>query len=198
MLIGQKYIIMTTDIVTHGRKCAKTQSELQIQNLVRVVVSSEPSNIENSNQSTQVPRKLVAVKLPITMYFYGVLMLNNDFDIYISRKRLLLEKPDIPTRSRTPQLVDSEHDQYLEFTHSDFDADAAQSTVPFIDIQAVLPNGGNVIISIFFLKLVYFLQGLRFPTIFLGPNPTTPKYSLLCKRGSFGAVLFSRLRGQTY
>lgn len=34
-------------------------------------------------------------------------------------------------------IPDSKTDQYLEFTHTDFDRDAAQTTVPFIDAQPV-------------------------------------------------------------
>ncbi|XP_022837838.1 uncharacterized protein LOC111364988 isoform X3 [Spodoptera litura] len=56
------------------------------------------------------------------------------------RTRLELYKPDLPTRSHTALRIDSQHDQYIEFTHSDFDADAAQSTVPFIDVQPVVPS----------------------------------------------------------
>ncbi|XP_045498675.1 uncharacterized protein LOC123696512 isoform X3 [Colias croceus] len=63
------------------------------------------------------------------------------------RSRLSLYKPDIPTRSHTQLTVDSKHDQYVEFTHSDFDADAAQSTVPFVDIQPVEPTKGSALIS---------------------------------------------------
>ncbi|XP_026327754.1 uncharacterized protein LOC113236030 isoform X3 [Hyposmocoma kahamanoa] len=64
------------------------------------------------------------------------------------RKKLELYKPDIPTRYRSVSLpVDSNHDQYLEFTHSDFEADAAQSTVPFIDIQPVQPMKGASLLS---------------------------------------------------
>ncbi|KAG6449172.1 hypothetical protein O3G_MSEX005930 [Manduca sexta] len=58
------------------------------------------------------------------------------------RSKLELKTPDLPTRSHTRMEVDSNHDQYVEFTHSDFDADAAQSTVPFIDVQPVLPSKG--------------------------------------------------------
>ncbi|KAL0839140.1 hypothetical protein ABMA28_017111 [Loxostege sticticalis] len=60
----------------------------------------------------------------------------------VPRKRLELYAPDIPTRSHTPLPVDSSHDQFVEFTHSDYDADAAQSTVPFVDIQPVMPMKG--------------------------------------------------------
>ncbi|XP_045773211.1 uncharacterized protein LOC123872741 isoform X3 [Maniola jurtina] len=65
----------------------------------------------------------------------------------VPRSRLELFRPDIPTRSATPLPVDSKHDQYLEFTHSDFEADAAQSTVPFVDIQPLEPMKGSALIS---------------------------------------------------
>ncbi|CAH2096558.1 unnamed protein product [Euphydryas editha] len=63
------------------------------------------------------------------------------------RSRLELYKPDIPTRKVSSLPVDSQHDQYIEFVNSDFDADAAQSTVPFIDIQPVEPMKGAALLS---------------------------------------------------
>lgn len=63
-------------------------------------------------------------------------------DVNNFRTRLELHKPDIPTRKVMPLPVDSNHDQFVEFTHSDYDADAAQSTVPFVDIQPVQPMKG--------------------------------------------------------
>ncbi|XP_038209829.1 uncharacterized protein LOC119830767 isoform X1 [Zerene cesonia] len=63
------------------------------------------------------------------------------------RRRLALERADVPTRARAPLPQDSRHDQYVEFTHSDFDADAAQSTVPFVDIQPVEPSKGGALVS---------------------------------------------------
>ncbi|XP_045448290.1 uncharacterized protein LOC123656677 [Melitaea cinxia] len=63
------------------------------------------------------------------------------------RTRLDLYKPDIPTRKISPLPVDSQHDQYIEFVNSDFEADAAQSTVPFIDIQTVEPMKGAALLS---------------------------------------------------
>ncbi|XP_073957028.1 chemokine-like protein orion isoform X3 [Choristoneura fumiferana] len=65
----------------------------------------------------------------------------------LPRSRLDLYKPDIPTRSLTPLPVDSKHDQYVEFVNSDFEADAAQSTVPFVDIQPVIPMKGAALAS---------------------------------------------------
>ncbi|CAH0564544.1 unnamed protein product [Brassicogethes aeneus] len=51
--------------------------------------------------------------------------------------RLNLYQPDIPTRTTSPSVPDSSTDQYVEFVNSDFKKDAAQTTVPFIDIQPV-------------------------------------------------------------
>lgn len=45
--------------------------------------------------------------------------------------------PDLPTRSFVPSQPDSASGQFVEFKNSDFDRDAGQTTVPFIDIQNV-------------------------------------------------------------
>ncbi|XP_046965961.1 uncharacterized protein LOC124534258 isoform X1 [Vanessa cardui] len=63
------------------------------------------------------------------------------------RTRLALFRPDIPTRSAAPLPVDSRHDQYVEFVNSDYDADAAQSTVPFVDVQPLEPMRGAALLS---------------------------------------------------
>ncbi|XP_013143942.1 PREDICTED: uncharacterized protein LOC106107598 isoform X3 [Papilio polytes] len=63
------------------------------------------------------------------------------------RSQLTLHRPDIPTRSPMPLSVDSKHDQFIEFTNTDFEADAAQSTVPFIDIQPLQPLKGGGLAS---------------------------------------------------
>ncbi|XP_075978224.1 uncharacterized protein LOC142977959 [Anticarsia gemmatalis] len=52
--------------------------------------------------------------------------------------RLNLYSPDLPTRGNNKYDIDSSHSQYVEFTHSDYGKDAAQTTVPFIDIQNVV------------------------------------------------------------
>lgn len=48
-----------------------------------------------------------------------------------------LKKPDVPTRSTLPSVPDSKTDQYIKFTNTDMDRDAAQTTVPFVDAQPV-------------------------------------------------------------
>ncbi|KAM3962598.1 uncharacterized protein ACR2FA_003224 [Aphomia sociella] len=92
-----------------------------------------------------------------TPFNYATGRLSHDKSVWLSndntdgtntpRSRLDLHQPDIPTRGHSPLSVDSKHDQYMEFTHSDFDADAAQSTVPFIDIQPVEPLKGGALLS---------------------------------------------------
>lgn len=51
----------------------------------------------------------------------------------------MLRNPDVPTRTKTPSFIDSQNDQYIIFSHSDIDTDAAQTTVPFLDAQDVTP-----------------------------------------------------------
>ncbi|KAJ8969231.1 hypothetical protein NQ317_002186 [Molorchus minor] len=61
---------------------------------------------------------------------------NTDSSISNPRTEVKLGHPDIPTRSPSPSIPTSKTDQYIEFTHSDMDRDAAQTTVPFLDAQS--------------------------------------------------------------
>lgn len=56
------------------------------------------------------------------------------------REKLRLANTDLPTRTIATSLVQSRHNQYIDFTNTGLDKDAAQSTVPFIDIQDVVSN----------------------------------------------------------
>ncbi|XP_029173505.1 uncharacterized protein LOC114942330 isoform X2 [Nylanderia fulva] len=56
------------------------------------------------------------------------------------RTELKLIDPDIPIRDPVQNVPDSEVNQYLNFAPSDRRKDAAQSTVPFLDIQPIIPN----------------------------------------------------------
>ncbi|XP_034489780.1 uncharacterized protein LOC117793546 isoform X2 [Drosophila innubila] len=56
------------------------------------------------------------------------------------RQKLSVHNLDVPTRSIASSLPQSKHNQYIEFVNSGLDKDAAQSTVPFIDIQDVVSN----------------------------------------------------------
>lgn len=55
------------------------------------------------------------------------------------RTKVKLTTPDVPTRSPLPSVPDSTNDQYVEFINSDIDRDVAQTTVPFLDAQRVVP-----------------------------------------------------------
>ncbi|KAG7208962.1 hypothetical protein KM043_015131 [Ampulex compressa] len=56
------------------------------------------------------------------------------------RTELDLSRPDVPTRSQAASIPDSKMNQYLNFAPSDRETDAAQSTIPFLDIQPVEPK----------------------------------------------------------
>lgn len=60
--------------------------------------------------------------------------------VYVYRTKINLDNTNVPTRSAAPSEVDSTNDQYIEFTHTGFDTDAAQTTVPYFDAQPVIPE----------------------------------------------------------
>lgn len=53
------------------------------------------------------------------------------------RNELKLNKPDIPTRASASAKPDSKSNQFLNFGPTDLEKDAAQTTIPFLDIQPV-------------------------------------------------------------
>ncbi|KAH8269843.1 hypothetical protein KR026_009197, partial [Drosophila bipectinata] len=65
---------------------------------------------------------------------------NTDVSGGARREKLRLANADLPTRTIATSLVQSRHNQYIDFTNTGLDKDAAQSTVPFIDIQDVVSN----------------------------------------------------------
>ncbi|XP_017050011.2 uncharacterized protein LOC108094100 [Drosophila ficusphila] len=54
------------------------------------------------------------------------------------RNKLTLADAAVPTQSSQQSIPHPSDNQFIEFTNSDFYQDAAQSTVPFIDIQEVI------------------------------------------------------------
>ncbi|KAL6436597.1 hypothetical protein ACFW04_004812 [Cataglyphis niger] len=56
------------------------------------------------------------------------------------RTELKLIEPDIPIRTPMQNVPDSAINQYLNFAPSDRRKDAAQSTIPFLDVQPIIPN----------------------------------------------------------
>lgn len=64
---------------------------------------------------------------------------NTDAALTHPRTQISLSSPDIPTKA-VSNVPDSKSDQFVQFTHSDIDKDVAQTTVPFLDAQPVIPN----------------------------------------------------------
>ncbi|KAL3273065.1 hypothetical protein HHI36_014520 [Cryptolaemus montrouzieri] len=61
---------------------------------------------------------------------------NTDVSQKRPRSKVNIYNPDIPTRTITASIPMSRSDQFIEFTHTDFERDAAQTTVPFLDAQS--------------------------------------------------------------
>uniref|UniRef100_A0A1L8DP86 Putative conserved secreted protein n=2 Tax=Nyssomyia neivai TaxID=330878 RepID=A0A1L8DP86_9DIPT len=69
----------------------------------------------------------------------GVWISNDNTEVGTNqRTRIYLKDPDIPTRSKARSQIDSKTNQFIEFTNTDINADAAQTTVPFLDAQDVV------------------------------------------------------------
>lgn len=62
---------------------------------------------------------------------------NTDSALENPRSELTLSSKNVPQDTNGPCKLDSQHDSFLKFTHSDIVTDAAQTTVPFLDIQPV-------------------------------------------------------------
>ncbi|KAH8249599.1 hypothetical protein KR032_010765, partial [Drosophila birchii] len=56
------------------------------------------------------------------------------------RDKLPLKNSHMSTRTTASSVVFSSSNQYIDFTHTGFEQDVAQTTVPFIDIQEVVSN----------------------------------------------------------
>jgi len=54
------------------------------------------------------------------------------------REKMSLKDAQVPTRSTVPSIPYPSDNQYIEFTSTGLDQDAAQTTVPYIDIQEVV------------------------------------------------------------
>lgn len=75
------------------------------------------------------------------IYTYSFVLINVLSNIiFVYRTELKLENPNIPTRLPLLALPDSKTEQYLNFAPSDRKTDAAQNTIPFLDVQSVESN----------------------------------------------------------
>lgn len=69
-----------------------------------------------------------------------IIVINICLPFSLPRQRVNVYNANVPTRTIVSSLMQSKHNQFVEFTNSGMDADAAQSTVPFIDIQEVVSS----------------------------------------------------------
>ncbi|XP_043516154.1 uncharacterized protein LOC122531915 isoform X1 [Frieseomelitta varia] len=91
------------------------------------------------------PRLNLEVKMTAFNFTTGKLIKPLEKSLWIShdntdRTELKLENPDIPIQTPLLALPDSKPQQYLNFAPSDRKKDAAQNTIPFLDIQSVESN----------------------------------------------------------
>ncbi|XP_037725034.1 uncharacterized protein LOC119556699 isoform X2 [Drosophila subpulchrella] len=87
------------------------------------------------------------------------------------RQKLHLESPNVPTRSNSTVPLSSDN-QYIDFINTGFKDDAAQTTVPFIDIQEVTSDSPVPLSGIG----IYY-KGLHGYGGFLAPKLITYDYS---------------------
>lgn len=92
--------------------------------------------------------------------------------MYVHRVEIDISNSDLPTKSKTPSVPDMSSNKFVLFTHSSIDHDAAQTTLPFIDKQAVTPYPGVPLsgVGIFFKGNEHFAG-------FIGVNVFTYDFS---------------------
>lgn len=92
------------------------------------------------------------------------------------RFEMFLKWPHIPTRSKQPSARVSVPNSFIRFTHSDIGKDAAQTTVPFLDSQDVLPGQESPLQGLgLYYKGLYGFGG------FIAPKIETLDYSSFIK-----------------
>uniref|UniRef100_A0A170XSV5 Uncharacterized protein n=1 Tax=Triatoma infestans TaxID=30076 RepID=A0A170XSV5_TRIIF len=96
---------------------------------------------------------------------------NTEGNLMQPRTEVKLIRPDIPIRSNADSLIDSINDQFIKFQGSDDLFDAAQTAVPFIDVQDVTPNPPVPLVGI-----GLYHKGRKYSGGFIAPKVFTFKY----------------------
>uniref|UniRef100_A0A1B6C7S2 Uncharacterized protein n=1 Tax=Clastoptera arizonana TaxID=38151 RepID=A0A1B6C7S2_9HEMI len=92
---------------------------------------------------------------------------NTDGNLENPRTEIKINSADNPIHSLTSSTMESKHDQYLLFTHSDIDLDVAQTTIPFIDAQTVAPQPPTLLSGIgLYYKRKQWFGGFIGPKVF--------------------------------
>ncbi|KAL1497449.1 hypothetical protein ABEB36_008421 [Hypothenemus hampei] len=110
-----------------------TMDEIEVKTL-HVVTGVQLKIVDNS----------VQLSLHVTPFNWltGTLNLTESFQIFDSpsnkRTKFNIKNADVPILTTDPsKMHESAGEKYVEFTHTDFGKDMAQTTIPFIDIQEV-------------------------------------------------------------
>lgn len=90
----------------------------------------------------------------------------------VNRTEIDIRDSDLPTKSHTASEPDMESNKFLAFTYSSVDHDVAQTTLPFIDMQPVVPYPGVPLTGVG----TYF-KGIKNHGGFVGANVFTYDYS---------------------
>lgn len=74
------------------------------------------------------------------------------------RLEIDISNSNLPTKNTIASEPDMSSNKYIKFTHSSIDLDVAQTTLPFIDIQPVVPYPGVPLsgVGIYFKGTKYF------------------------------------------
>ena len=97
---------------------------------------------------------------------------NTDVSLQNPRTQVYLKDPDIPTRTPAASRPDSKSDQYIDFTHTDINRDAAQTTIPFLDAQPVVPK-----LPVPLAGAGLYHKGARYSGGFIAPKIITYDFS---------------------
>jgi len=87
---------------------------------------------------------------------------------YNYRTEINIDNSDLPTKSGIPSEPDMSSNKFIKFTHSSIEHDVAQTTLPFIDVQPVVPYPGVPLSGVG----VYF-KGMKNHAGFIGAKVLT-------------------------
>lgn len=63
--------------------------------------------------------------------------------LYINRTEIDINDSDLPTKTLIVSEPDMTSNKFVKFSHSSITHDVAQTTLPFIDAQPVMPSPGT-------------------------------------------------------
>lgn len=78
-----------------------------------------------------------------------------------------MNDPDVPTETKGRSVMNKKANQFVQFTHTGLDKDVAQTTIPYLDAQDVVPVPAMPLIGVgLFHKAASGSGGFVGPRIF--------------------------------